>query len=44
MNDCPMWDEYNNSCMWERLEKIFQYPWEDGISETEIEACFEEMP
>lgn len=38
---CTMWDEANQCCIWERLEVIFHYPWEN----VEVpEECFEEMP
>ncbi len=38
-NTCEMYDEYNACCMWNRIEKIFKYSWEETIN-----ACFEEMP
>lgn len=42
MSGCPMWDEFNGCCMWERIEKIFQTVWE--CEDEIVEACFEEMP
>lgn len=45
---CPMWDEYNQCCMWNRIEKIFQFPWEDKETMKETmevyKECMEEMP
>ena len=26
---CPSWDEYNQGCMWERMEKITRFEWEE---------------
>lgn len=37
---CDWYDEYNQCCMWERMEKIFRYPWEEKAPEE----CFEDMP
>lgn len=42
MCSCGMWDELNQCCVWEKLEKIFPEIWE---GETEIiNKCLEEMP
>jgi len=38
---CPMWDEYNRQCMWERMEMIFPSLL-DGEGEL-LRACMEEM-
>jgi len=42
---CPMWDEFHGCCMWERIEKIFCFPWEvPSVKENDpLEACFEDM-
>ena len=26
---CQFWDYYNQCCMWTRIEKIFQFAWEE---------------
>jgi hypothetical protein len=30
--------------MWERMERIYRFPWEKKEVDPVIEACLEEMP
>lgn len=42
---CPWYDEYNRCCMWDRMEKIFRYPWEETRKvDPVVQECLEEMP
>lgn len=42
---CPWFDEYNGCCMWDRIEKIFCFPWEKPGKEIDkvTELCLEDM-
>ncbi|HHV99986.1 MAG TPA: hypothetical protein GXX36_10540 [Clostridiaceae bacterium] len=41
--ECEMYDEYNQCCMWDRLEKVVTFPWEKEVDPI-IEDCLSEMP
>lgn len=44
MNGCPWYDEYSQCCMWERMERIYRFPWEKKEVDLVIKECLEEMP